>query len=204
MEAKYSLRARMAESGLRDLGADSLEMLTNNLILPKLSLPHSSVNDEMRETGMTTIQNDKNEDSVSNLENENEAPKSQEGFVQRASIQQEIIEEESITQGNTQSPFGETFHMSKTTGFGRTTQQIKRFLPLKSTMFSTNARVKTPSKEGYELFKAYKEKMKETHQEMKKPAYMKSLFRHGQNHDSGKDDELMYETNGTNFSHVIN
>ena len=42
---------------------------------------------------------------------------------------------------------------------------------------TTRSRVKTPSREGYEIYKAYKIKMQKMAEEEKLPAYMQSKYK---------------------------
>ena len=62
---------------------------------------------------------------------------------------------------------------------------------------SSRTRIKTPTKEGYNIYKAYKEKVRKEAEERRLPAYMQSKFR-----AKGDDGEtaLMYATDGSNFS----
>ena len=53
-----------------------------------------------------------------------------------------------------------------------------RFGESKMTMKSTSrSRVKTPSREGYEIYKAYKIKLQKMAEEEKLPAYMQSKYK---------------------------
>ena len=56
---KYSLKAKLIKNGAKNVEADSIEMLTNNLILPKLSIkqPHIEV-----ETVISSKNETKNEE----------------------------------------------------------------------------------------------------------------------------------------------
>ena len=67
------------------------------------------------------------------------------------------------------------------------------------TFQSSRTRIKTPTKEGYEVYKAYKEKVRKEAEERRLPAYMRSKFR-TKNADGDAEQELMYASNGTNFS----
>ena len=56
--------------------------------------------------------------------------------------------------------------------------------------------IKTPTREGYEIYRAYKIKMQKRAEEEKMPQYMLSKFK---DKDGGNVD-LKYATNGSNFS----
>ena len=52
----------------------------------------------------------------------------------------------------------------------------------------------TPSKESYDIYKAFRDKAREEDSLKKVPAYMRSFYR------EKTDQELMYESHGSNFS----
>lgn len=64
---------------------------------------------------------------------------------------------------------------------------------------NTRSRIRTPTREGYNIYKAYKEKVQQLAEETKLPVYMQSKFKPKVADDEDPED-LMFATNGTNFS----
>lgn len=76
---------------------------------------------------------------------------------------------------------------------------MKASMPPHKPLFAAKSRIKTPTKEGYAIYKEYKEKVRKLADEKKLPPYMQSKFKAKLEAQTDQQ-QLMYATNGTNFS----
>ena len=71
---------------------------------------------------------------------------------------------------------------------------------MRSPRSPTSKRLKTPTKAEYEIYNGYKQKVRDQSELVKLPVYMRNKFVEERKARNQYQVDLMYETNGSNFS----